>query len=136
SGFCGPLSGRLIDLYGGRRVLPASNCLFAVALGSLGMANGPAMLIGSWLLMGVAMSAGLYEAAFATLARIYGSEARRALTGITLIAGFASTVGWPLTAWLEVSFGWRIACFVWAGAHLVICLPLNLTLPGGKHASR
>src|SRR6185436_5194149 len=61
SGFCGPLSGRLIDLYGGHKVLPASNLIFAAALASIGPATGPATLIGSWLLMGLAMSCGLYE---------------------------------------------------------------------------
>ena len=135
AGFCGPLSGRLIDLHGGHRVLPASNLLFAAALTSLGVATGPMSLIASWLAMGVAMSCGLYEAAFSTLARIYGQDARRAITGITLIAGFASTIGWPLTAWLEVSYGWRAACFTWAAAHLLICLPLNATLPRGIHES-
>jgi MFS family permease len=136
SGFLGPLSGRLIDVYGGHRVLPGSNVLFAIALASLGYATGPASLIASWLLMGVAMSCGLYESAFSTLARIYGPEARRAITGITLIAGFASTIGWPLTAWLDTSFGWRVACYSWAGAHLIICLPLNALLPPGKHVQR
>src|SRR5687768_18181042 len=48
AGFLGPLSGRLIDLYGGHRVLPASNALFAAALASLGLATGPASLIASW----------------------------------------------------------------------------------------
>lgn len=136
SGFAGPVSGRLIDVHGGHRVLPASNLLFAAGLASLGFANGPAMLIASWIVLGAAMSCGLYEAAFSALARIYGTEARRPITGITLIAGFASTVGWPLTAWLEVSYGWRIACFVWAAAHLAICVPLNLSLPRGTHPSR
>ena len=136
SGFCGPLSGRLIDLHGGHRVLPASNLLFAAALTSLGFATGPVSLIASWLAMGVAMSCGLYEASFSALARIYGHDARQAITGITLIAGFASTIGWPLTAWLDVSFGWRAACFTWAAAHLLICLPLNAILPRGIHESR
>jgi MFS family permease len=135
-GFCGPLSGRLIDLHGGHRVLPASNLLFALGLTSLGFASAAVSLIASWIILGAAMSCGLYEAAFATLARIYGHDARRAITGITLIAGFASTIGWPLTAWLEVSFGWRAACFVWAAAHLLIAAPLNATLPGGVHESR
>jgi MFS family permease len=135
SGFLGPLSGRLIDVHGGHRVLPASNLLFAMALSALGLANGPVSLIASWMLMGVAMSCGLYESAFSTLSRIYGTDARRAITGITLIAGFASTIGWPLTAWLDASYGWRAACFVWAGAHLFICLPLNALLPTGTHSS-
>lgn len=135
SGFLGPLAGRLIDLHGGHRVLPASNLLFATALVCLGFASTPVALFASWLLMGMAMSCGLYEAAFSTLARIYGQQARRAITGITLVAGFASTIGWPLTAWLDVSVGWRNACFVWASAHLLICLPLNRALPAAKHGS-
>lgn len=132
SGFVAPLWGRLIDRHGGHRVLPVSNVLFAAGLASLGFASGPASLIAAWLLMGVAMSAGLYEAAFSTLARIYGQDARRAITGITLIAGFASTIGWPLTAWLDTALGWRAACFLWAGAHILVCLPLNALLPRGE----
>jgi predicted MFS family arabinose efflux permease len=132
AGFLGPLSGRLIDLHGGHRVLPASNVLFAVALAALALSAGPVSLVASWVLMGVAMSCGLYESAFATVARIYGSDARRAITGITLIAGFASTIAWPFTAWLDASLGWRAACFVWAGIHLLVCAPLNAWLPSGK----
>jgi predicted MFS family arabinose efflux permease len=79
--------------------------------------------------MGIGMSAGLYEAAFSTLARIYGIHARSAITGITLIAGFASTVCWPLTAWMSSTLGWREACWIWAGVHLLVCLPINMTLP-------
>ena len=75
------------------------------------------------------MGMGLYEAAFATLTRIYGMSARKPITGITLIAGFASTVGWPLTAWLEARYGWRATCQCWALIHLLLALPLNLTLP-------
>src|SRR6266513_2189089 len=58
-------------------------------------------------------SMGLYDPAFATLTGLYGRAARGPITGITLIAGFASTVGWPLSALLEADFGWRGACLVW-----------------------
>jgi hypothetical protein len=63
--------------------------------------------------------------AFSTLAGIYGRKARRAITGITLLAGLASTVCWPISAYLEAEVGWRMTCFVWATAHVVIGLPLN-----------
>ncbi len=96
---------------------------------ALGAAQGPLTLFAAWVLIGVAMGSGLYEAAFATLVRLYGSDSRNAITGITLIAGFASTVGWPLSALLEAQIGWRGACFVWAGLHLVLGLPLNASLP-------
>jgi predicted MFS family arabinose efflux permease len=75
------------------------------------------------------MGSGLYEAAFAALVRLYGNDSRPTITGITLIAGFASTVGWPLTTLLEAHFGWRGACFAWAALHLVLGLPLNALLP-------
>jgi len=71
------------------------------------------------------MGFGLYDAAFGALGRIYGDQARRAITGITLIAGFASTVGWPLTALGLQSIGWRDTCFAWAAAHILIGLPIN-----------
>ena len=72
------------------------------------------------------MAMGLYDAAFAALVWIHGPEARRPITGITLIAGFASTVGWPLTAFLAEHYGWRNCCFVWAAINLALCLPLYL----------
>lgn len=71
--------------------------------------------------MGLAMGSGLYEAAFATVVRLYGLEARRAITGITLFAGFAS--------YLESVFGWCETCMVWALLHLTLGLPLNVLLP-------
>jgi MFS family permease len=134
SAFLGPGAGRLIDAFGGRRVLAGSNLIFAAGLGLLGASTGAASLLASWLLIGVGMSAGLYEAAFSTLARIYGTDARRSITGITLIAGFASTICWPLSAYMEVELGWRMTCYVWAAVHVCIALPLNLSLPAGHRA--
>ena len=114
---------------GGGACSPLPTWCFAVGLLLLSAASGPRLLIAAWIALGLGMGLGLYEAAFATLTRIYGSAARRPITGITLIAGFASTVGWPLTSWLDAHFGWRIACQIWAGIHIVLALPLNLALP-------
>ncbi len=125
----GPAAGRLIDRQGGRRVLLASNLLFALGLAGLGLAQGLVSLVLAWAVLGVAMGSGLYDAAFAALVRLYGRDARQTITGITLLAGFASTVGWPLTTVLEAQWGWRSACFAWAALHVVIGLPLNALLP-------
>jgi MFS family permease len=124
----GPRVGRTIDRFGGREVLVLSNLLFAAGLCGLGLAQSQMMIWAAWLLLGVGMGFGLYDAAFATLGRIYGDNARSAITGITLFAGFASTVGWPLTAWGVATIGWRDTCFGWAAAHILIGLPLNLLL--------
>lgn len=129
AGLLGPRVGHFIDTFGGRGLLAVSNVIFAAGLLLLSFSSGLYSLLAAWVLLGLGMGMGLYEAAFATLTRIYGSGARKSITGITLIAGFASTVGWPISSWLDAEFGWRIACQVWAGVHLVLALPLNLVLP-------
>jgi len=121
----GPYVGRLIDRHGGRAVLTISNLVLAAGLTMLAMAEGLVGLIVAWILLGIGMTMGLYDAAFAALTRLYGHEARASITGITLIAGFASTLGWPASAWFEHSFGWREACLIWAGVNLFVAMPLN-----------
>jgi predicted MFS family arabinose efflux permease len=128
SAMLGPRVGRQIDLVGGRSVLSTSNLVLAAGLTLLGSATSIPVLVLAWLLLGVGMGFGLYDAAFGALGRIYGDSARRAITGITLIAGFASTVGWPLTAWGVQTIGWRETCFAWAAAHILIGLPINLLM--------
>lgn len=121
----GPLSGHLIDRFGGHIVLPATSAGFAFGLWGLSQAQDLWTLFLAWGLIGVAMGFGLYEAAFATLTRIMGAEARQAIAGVTLIGGLASTLSWPLSAWMESQWGWRQACLGWAGLHLLVGLPLN-----------
>ncbi len=128
----GPWAGRAIDRRGGRGVLACANLLFAAALVLLARAEDGWGLFLAWAVMGIGMGSGLYESAFATLVRLHGQEARSSITGITLLAGFASTVGWPLSAWMESHWGWRGACLGWAAMHLVVGLPLNLLLPRAK----
>ena len=135
SALLGPRIGRQIDLVGGRSVLSMSNLVLAAGLALLGFATSIPVLVLAWLVLGIGMGAGLYDAAFAALGRIYGDAARRSITGITLLAGFASTVGWPLSAWGLETIGWRNTCFAWAAAHILIGLPLNwLMLPAVKGA--
>jgi MFS family permease len=128
TGLLGPAVGRLIDRRGGRGALALSNGVLAAGLLLLGLANGVLVLFAAWIVLGIGMALGLYDAAFAALVRIYGSNARGPITGITLIAGFASTIGWPLTAFLVEEHGWRVSCFAWAAIHVLVALPLNLTL--------
>ena len=125
SALLGPRMGRMSDAGGGNRMLAGSNVFFAVGLVLLASAHALPMLAAAWLLLGVGMGFGLYDAAFAVLGRIYGSNARGAITGITLFAGFASTIGWPLTAWGAATIGWRETCLAWAALHLLVALPLN-----------
>jgi MFS family permease len=128
SGVLGPWAGRTIDRRGGRDVLAATNLVFAAGLLLLSQASDLTGLVLAWFVIGVGMGFGLYEAAFATVTGLYGLKARNAITGITLFAGFSSTVGWPTSAFLLDTLGWRGACVVWAALHLLIGLPLNRLL--------
>ncbi|WP_422102331.1 MFS transporter [Vreelandella sp.] len=125
----GPSVGRVIDRQGGRGVLMVSNGVIALGLLALALSQGAVSLILAWLVIGVGMALGLYDAAFATLSRLLGKQARASITGVTLVAGFASTLGWPITALIESEWGWRAACASWALAHIVLGIPLNARLP-------
>jgi MFS family permease len=126
AGLVSPRIGDSIQRRGGRPVLAASAVL--LALGLTGLALAPVLLIylASWLVLGLGMGAGLYDAAFATLGRLYGQQARRAITALTLFGGFASTACWPLSAMLVSTFGWRPTCLIYAAIHLGIVLPLYI----------
>jgi len=129
SALVGPAAGARIDRFGGRGLLATTNVVFAAGLALLAVCPSVTVMFLAWALIGIGMGAGLYEAAFATLTGIHGRAARGPITGITLIAGFASTVGWPLSALMVDAWGWRGACLGWAGLHLVLAFPLNLILP-------
>jgi len=128
SAILGPRVGRMIDRGNGNAVLAASNLLFAAGLVLLQLAHSLALLQVAWIVLGMGMGLGLYNSAFAVLGRIYGGTARGAITGITLIAGFASTVGWPLTALGASTIGWRETCLAWAALHVFVALPANYWL--------
>lgn len=127
--FAGPAAGRAVDRSGARLPLSAASIILALGLAALSLSQTPLHLALAWLVVGLGMALGLYDIAFAGLVGWFGTDARRSITGVTLIAGFASTIAWPLTAWLDHEIGWRGACLVWAAANLVIALPLHLTLP-------
>jgi predicted MFS family arabinose efflux permease len=126
SGLVSPRIGHLIDRRGGRPVLAASAVLLAIGLLGLGLAPTLPVFVGSWVIIGLGMGAGLYDPAFSTLGRLYGDTARSAITQVTLFGGFASTVCWPLSAFLVERIGWRGACLSYAAIHVAVVLPLYL----------
>ena len=137
SGLVSPKVGDLIEQYGGRPVLMGSATLLAAGLLTLAIAPNLVVFTLGWLVIGVAMGAGLYDPAFATIGRLYGKGARAIITSLTLIGGFASTVCWPLSALLLEHLGWRGACLAYAVVNLCVVLPLyRLGLPAElRHAA-
>lgn len=124
SGLVSPLVGVVIDRQGGRPVLMASACLLGAGLLGLGLAGTLPAFVAAWLVIGLGMGCGLYDPAFSALGRLYGETARGAITHVTLFGGFASTVCWPLSAFLVDHVGWRGTCFTYAAIHVVVVLPL------------
>jgi hypothetical protein len=82
----------------------------------------------AWTIIGIGMALGLYDAAFATIGRLLGGSARPAIVGVTLMAGFASTVGWPMGVVLVQLLGWRMTALSYAAMQMAINLPLLLWL--------
>jgi MFS family permease len=126
AGLVSPWVGRAIAHRGGRSVLAVSAGLLAAGLSALALAHSLPAFLSAWLLIGLGMGAGLYDPAFATLGRLYGHGGRSAITTLTLFGGFASTVCWPLSAFLDSHFGWRGTCLVYAGFQLAVALPAYL----------
>lgn len=136
AGMASPRVGEAIRHHGGKPVLALSALLLAAGLLILATAPVLPVFIAGWIVLGIGMGAGLYDAAFATLGGIYGREARSAITTLTLWGGFASTVCWPLSALFIEHLGWRWSCVAYAAIQLGICLPLILfVLPGNGRAA-
>jgi MFS transporter len=128
AGLVSPQVGRVIDRRGGRPVLAASSLCYALGLAGIGLAPALPFYLAAWAVLGLGMGTGLYDAVFAALGRMYGHAARGPITNLTLFGGFASTVCWPLSAWLIEHAGWRGACLIYAALHLAVSLPLQISV--------
>ena len=128
AGLISPQVGKIIDVRGGRPILLASSLFYAAGLIGIGLAPALPVYLMAWVLLGIGMGTGLYDAVFAALGRMYGSAARGPITNLTLFGGFASTVCWPLSAFMIEHIGWREACFAYAGLHVLVALPLQMAV--------
>jgi len=126
AGLLSPRVGRLIDRHGARPVLLSSPVLYGAGLIGVGLSPSLPVYLASWVVIGVGMGTGLYDAVFAALGRMYGHDARNPIASLTLFGGFASTICWPLSAFMIAHIGWRETCLAYAGLHLVLSLPLQV----------
>ena len=131
---CAILVGRTIDRRGGRAVMTTGSAAAGLLLLMLSQVESVRGLYIIYFGLGCAMAAILYEPAFAVITRIFGADARLAITTLTLIAGFASTGFWPLCQLLIDALGWRGAIMALAGMNLLVCVPLHFfAMPAGAH---
>ena len=126
-GAASPLVGRWIETRGGRNVLIAAPLITALGLAGLAITPDVVGWYFAWAIIGIGMAMGLYDAAFGTIGRLLGSGARSSIVGVTMMAGFASTVGWPSGTYLVAELGWRWTLAVFALVQLLLILPVVLT---------
>lgn len=124
-GLIAPTIGRLIDHHGGHVVMAGGSLTGATGLVLLLVAAHPVAYFATWMVLGAAMAASLYDPAFATLGRIFGANARRPITLVTFAGGFASTIGWPATLFLIETGGWRGAYLTFAALLVFVAAPLH-----------
>ncbi len=136
SGVFASRAGKLFDNYDPATVMAAGSALAALFLVLWTQIEGQwAYAINLIILQTITMLV-LYEAAFVAAAYYVPSAARRTITGITLIAGFASTIFWPLTDWLLTNWNWREIYLFFALLHVVFCLLPHLWLANFRTAKR
>jgi MFS family permease len=128
AGLITPKACTIIEAHGGRPVLASSSLMYAAGLICIGLAPSLPVYLFGWIVLGGGMGTGLYDTVFAALGKLYGRDARAPITNLTLFGGFASTVCWPLSAFLAENFGWRGACLIYAALHLIVSLPLQVAV--------
>jgi MFS family permease len=127
-GLVSPWAGGLADRVGAGKVMSLGSIGAAAALAVCGFAGHTGTFLAGMILVELASAFVLYATAFAFLAQTTGSQAQRSITYLTLIAGFASTIFWPLTTLLLQTMDWHQVYFLFAGLNLVVCCPLHLWL--------
>jgi MFS family permease len=127
--------GAWIDRHGGQGVMTLGSLAGGLLLLAWAYVETPWVFYLLWVLIGVSMAGVLYEPAFAVITAVFGPDARRGITALTLVGGFASTVFMPLTQLLIGAIGWRSALLVLGGLNLAVCLPLHALFVPGSPAS-
>jgi predicted MFS family arabinose efflux permease len=123
------LVGRAMDRFGARPVMVAGSCLAALALVNLSAVHSMTAFIVAMLIIELGARMVQYETGFAALTAIHGRYARRPIAHVTLVAGFASTVFWPLIHWLLGFMDWRGVCLVLAAINVLVALPIHAAIP-------
>lgn len=128
SGILAPMAGRLADRYGAACAMSIGSIAAALSLLACAGAPGPISFAAALIAMQIATCFIFYSTAFVVIVQLGDRWAARSITHLTLIAGFASTVFWPVTTWLHAQLSWREVYVLFALLNLALCLPIHLWL--------
>jgi len=126
--FVAPFVGRAIDRFGAARLMSLGTVLSSLMLSITALAPGPISFSAALMVMQVVSCFVLYDAAFPALVQMAPEKGRRRIVHLTLIAGFASSLFWPLTSWIDHYVGWRMTLAIYAIVNMAVCLPIHLTV--------
>ncbi|NNH41853.1 arsenite efflux MFS transporter ArsK [Rhizobium laguerreae] len=127
-GLAAPTMGKWIDRFGAGRVMAGGSAIAAAALVACALSSGKVAFVVSLIAIETASNLVQYGAAFALLVQIKPQVAQRSITYLTLIAGFASTIFWPITTALHERLSWQEVYLAFAALNLLICLPIHAWL--------
>ncbi|MGH1440401.1 MAG: MFS transporter [Cellvibrionaceae bacterium] len=133
SGFMAPVIGKCLDRYGAWTLMSLGSVIVAICLLALSQINNKLSFIFTLVILEMASLLVLYESAFVALTQYVGKKARYPIAQITLMAGFASTIFWPLISWLLTFLDWRSVYIILALLHLLVCFPVHFFVLGDKH---
>lgn len=127
-GLAAPTMGKWIDRFGAGRVMAAGSAIAAAALAACALSSGKIAFVAALIAIETASNLVQYGAAFALLVQIRPTVAQRSITYLTLIAGFASTIFWPITTALHANMSWQEVYLVFAALNLAVCPPIHAWL--------
>ncbi|CDM55948.1 arsenite efflux MFS transporter ArsK [Rhizobium favelukesii] len=127
-GLAAPTMGRWIDRFGAGRVMTAGSAIAAAALAACAFAPGKIAFVAALIAIETASNLVQYGGAFALLVQIRPKVAQRSITYLTLIAGFASTIFWPITTVANAHMSWQHVYLIFAAINLLVCLPIHAWL--------
>ncbi len=124
SAFCSPLYGRLIDAGRGAQMMTAAAAIGGGCMILLSLVEQLWQFYLLWAVIGLCMAGSLYEPCFALITRARGAEAKRSIIFVTLVAGFAGTVSFPVAHSLVLAFGWRGTVLFFGAVAILVVAPL------------
>jgi len=124
SALAAPLAGRLIDRGHARLLLSGCALAGGLLIGALTQVETRVQFYGVWIALGLVMAGCLYEPCFAFLVRSRGESARSAITLVTLVAGFAGTLSFPLANLVAEAAGWRASALTFTALICGVAVPL------------
>lgn len=125
SGLVSSTIGKIINKYDKDYIVSYSGFVMAFGLAIIGFSQQFWVFVIGWLIIGLAMGMGLYDALFALLGKKYGTGASKSIIQITLISGFASTISWFVISYFLKIVEWRTICFVYSSLLLILIYPLH-----------